>query len=144
MASLHFVIGGARSGKSAFAEQLALTRAGTGMATYIATAEIFDDDMAGRVALHQERRGAQWQLVESPVNLAAAIETADAPNAVLLIDFDQFIDRSGTVPFLLRSLDVDIVVVLFKPRSTGALFFTHTPPILFYIFPFPGSSTSHP
>ena len=84
MTSLHFVIGGARSGKSAFAEQLALTRAGTGMATYIATAEIFDDDMEGRVTLHQQRRGAQWQLVESPVDLAAAIETADAPDAVRL------------------------------------------------------------
>jgi len=86
MASLHFVIGGARSGKSAFAEQLALNKVGKGVATYIATAEIFDEDMAGRVALHQERRGAQWRLVESPVDLAAAIAAADAPDAVILID----------------------------------------------------------
>ena len=81
MASLHFVIGGARSGKSAFAEQLALTRAGSGMATYIATAEIFDDDMAGRVALHQERRGAQWQLV---------LDEVLEGKAVVLVQVDQW------------------------------------------------------
>ena len=43
MASLHFVIGGARSGKSAFAEELALAKKSDRQATYIATAEIFDD-----------------------------------------------------------------------------------------------------
>jgi adenosylcobinamide kinase/adenosylcobinamide-phosphate guanylyltransferase len=86
VASLHFVIGGARSGKSAFAEGLALEKAGTSPITYVATAEIFDDEMADRVALHQQRRGPQWHLVEAPVDLAAAIPGADTPDSVLLID----------------------------------------------------------
>ena len=78
MATLHFVIGGARSGKSAFAEGLALEKAGANSITYVATAEIFDDEMAERVALHQQRRGPNWHLVEAPVNLAGAIASADA------------------------------------------------------------------
>ena len=86
MATLHFVIGGARSGKSAFAEGLALEKAGANSITYVATAEIFDDEMAERVALHQQRRGPNWHLVEAPVNLAGAIASAGKPNSVLLID----------------------------------------------------------
>ena len=86
MATLHFVIGGARSGKSAFAERLALEKAGENSITYVATAEIFDDEMAERVELHQQRRGPNWHLVEAPVNLAGAIASADKPNSVLLID----------------------------------------------------------
>ncbi len=86
MATLHFVIGGARSGKSAFAEGLALEKAGANSITYVATAEIFDDEMAERVELHQQRRGPNWHLVEAPVNLAGAIASADKPNSVLLID----------------------------------------------------------
>ena len=86
MATLHFVIGGACSGKSAFAEGLALEKAGANSITYVATAEIFDDEMAERAALHQQRRGPNWHLVEAPVNLAGAIASADTPNSVLLID----------------------------------------------------------
>tara|TARA_B100000989_G_scaffold44938_1_gene28728 strand:- start:187 stop:711 length:525 start_codon:yes stop_codon:yes gene_type:complete len=86
VATLHFVIGGARSGKSAFAEGLALEKAGANSITYVATAEIFDDEMAERVELHQQRRGPNWHLVEAPVNLAGAIASADKPNSVLLID----------------------------------------------------------
>ena len=86
MATLHFVIGGARSGKSAFAEGLALEKAGANSITYLATAEIFDDEMAERVALHQLRRSPNWHLVEAAVNLAGAIASADKPNSVLLID----------------------------------------------------------
>ena len=55
MGKIIFVTGGTRSGKSKFAEKLAL-KIGGGKAAYIATAQIFDDEMAHRVKLHKERR----------------------------------------------------------------------------------------
>ena len=57
--------GGARSGKSSFAEKLAL-KIGGGRAAYIATAQIFDDEMNFRVKLHQSRRGDNWRTFEAP------------------------------------------------------------------------------
>jgi len=59
------VTGGARSGKSSFAEKLAL-KIGDGRAAYIATAQIFDDEMNFRVKLHQSRRGDNWRTFEAP------------------------------------------------------------------------------
>ena len=60
-----FVIGGARSGKSAYAEQLAtdnfraLNHADTSL-YYLATAQAFDQEMQARIHLHQQRRNADW------------------------------------------------------------------------------------
>ncbi len=70
------VLGGIRSGKSAFAERL-IEAAGDGL--YIATAEINDDEMAERVRRHQERRGDTWTTVEAPIKLIEAIREADRP-----------------------------------------------------------------
>ena len=56
MGKIILVTGGARSGKSAFAEKLAL-KLGDGRAAYIATAQIFDSEPAYRVKIHQARRG---------------------------------------------------------------------------------------
>ena len=88
MAHIQFILGGARSGKSAHAEQLAEAHASnTGsQLVYMATAEIFDDEMESRVQLHRDRRGPEWQLVEAPLDLPDAIRAADAQTTTILVD----------------------------------------------------------
>ena len=88
MAHIQFILGGARSGKSAHAEQLAGDHAkqNGSQLLYIATAEIFDDEMQSRILLHRDRRGPEWQLVEAPTDLPGALRTADAGNTTILID----------------------------------------------------------
>lgn len=75
---LTFVLGGARSGKSAHAERLASDSARP--VTYIATARLAaaDDEFAARIAHHRERRPAHWRIVEAPLDLPEAIAEADA------------------------------------------------------------------
>ncbi|WJF89540.1 bifunctional adenosylcobinamide kinase/adenosylcobinamide-phosphate guanylyltransferase [Paraburkholderia bonniea] len=82
---LTFVLGGARSGKSAYAEQLALAGPAHTV-TYIATARIADDEFAARVAHHQARRPPHWLLRETPLELASALAAADGPGHCVLID----------------------------------------------------------
>jgi len=65
------VTGGARSGKSQYAEQRARELGGRRL--YIATAESRDEEMAERIAVHQKRRGNEWAVVEEPIDLAAAL-----------------------------------------------------------------------
>ncbi|RFU46100.1 bifunctional adenosylcobinamide kinase/adenosylcobinamide-phosphate guanylyltransferase [Paraburkholderia sp. DHOC27] len=82
---LTFVLGGARSGKSAHAERLASDSAQS--VTYIATARMADDaEFAARIAHHRERRPAHWQLREEPLDLAGALASVDAPGHCVLID----------------------------------------------------------
>ncbi len=80
--ALTLVIGGARSGKSSFAERLA---AGSGRPLrYVATAEALDDEMKARIARHQADRGDNWLLVEEPNDLSAALAAAKPEEAVLV------------------------------------------------------------
>ncbi|MEW9582928.1 bifunctional adenosylcobinamide kinase/adenosylcobinamide-phosphate guanylyltransferase [Paraburkholderia sp. DGU8] len=82
---LTFVLGGARSGKSVHAEQLASDSALP--VTYIATARIADDaEFSARIAHHRARRPAQWRLVEADADLAGALRQTDAPAQCVLID----------------------------------------------------------
>ena len=79
-----FVTGGARSGKSVFAEQLALKDGGG--VTYIATAAAGDAEMEARIAEHRRRRPASWTTVEAGVDLPGAIETALGGGGAVLVD----------------------------------------------------------
>lgn len=82
MSGVTLVLGGARSGKSSFAEQLAESHAFP--RTYIATAEAFDDEMAVRIARHREARsGKGWQTVEAPLDPADSLRAA---RGLVLID----------------------------------------------------------
>ena len=86
MAKIVLITGGARSGKSAFAEKLA-RQAGPRVA-YIATAEVGDGEMAERVALHRLRRPAEWQTHEAPAQAENAIDAIAAAKQAELILFD--------------------------------------------------------
>lgn len=79
---LTLVVGGARSGKSAFAERL-ITATGRPR-RYIATAEAWDDEMRDRIALHRRDRGTAWTTVEAPLDLVAALAQANPDEAVLV------------------------------------------------------------
>jgi adenosylcobinamide kinase/adenosylcobinamide-phosphate guanylyltransferase len=80
---LTLVVGGARSGKSTFAE--GLITATTRPRRYIATAQAWDDEMRTRIAQHQRDRGGDWLTVEAPLDLPAAL-AATRPGEVVLID----------------------------------------------------------
>lgn len=78
------ILGGARSGKSRMAEQLAVA---SGLAvTYIATSQALDGEMSTRIAEHQRRRPAQWDLIEEPLALAAVLRREAAAGRCLLVD----------------------------------------------------------
>ena len=79
---LTLVLGGARSGKSRYAEGL-VTRLPAPW-IYIATAQAWDDEMRARIAEHRQRREPGWQTVEAPLELAAALR--DAGSAPVLVD----------------------------------------------------------
>ena len=81
---LQLILGGARSGKSRLAEQLA---SDSHLAvTYIATSQPLDGEMTARVAHHRERRPSEWGLIEEPVELARVLKENASPNHCLLID----------------------------------------------------------
>ena len=79
---LSLVLGGAASGKSAFAEDLVLR--GSDNPIYVATAQVFDDEMAQKVAHHRKTRGTKWITVEEPIDLPGALARAKAGQPVLI------------------------------------------------------------
>ena len=76
--------GGARSGKSEFAERLALATAGR--KAYVATGQAFDEEMIDRIKKHQERRGEIWNNFEVPLHLAKEWQNISQTADVILID----------------------------------------------------------
>lgn len=90
----HLVLGGARSGKSSFAEQVAQVAfqqcqntnisADKSSLIYLATATADDSEMIERIAHHQQRRGPEWQLLEEPLNLAGVVDSASNRTTILI------------------------------------------------------------
>lgn len=78
------VLGGARSGKSRFAQGRA--EALTGKLVYLATAQAFDEEMRERIVLHRADRGPRWSTVEAPLELAETITACSTPETVVLVD----------------------------------------------------------
>jgi adenosylcobinamide kinase / adenosylcobinamide-phosphate guanylyltransferase len=82
--NIHFVTGGARSGKSRYAEQLALRLGAGDEVAYIATAVACDDEMSDRIALHRARRPAGWITIETETDATAALRRVE--QSVVLLD----------------------------------------------------------
>jgi adenosylcobinamide kinase/adenosylcobinamide-phosphate guanylyltransferase len=78
------VTGGARSGKSTFAERLAAR--GRASVLYLATAQPFDDEMAARIAEHQRRRPDAWGTLEATVDLGTALARLETPPGTVLLE----------------------------------------------------------
>ena len=78
------ILGGARSGKSSFAEKLA-DESGR-RKIYLATSQAFDGEMEDRIAHHQKRRGPEWTLIEEPLDLASLIKTNGQSDNCILVD----------------------------------------------------------
>lgn len=76
------VLGGARSGKSAFAEGLI----GDSPALYLATGQALDGEMAERIDHHRRRRGPQWSTLEEPLELPEALDNVLRPDRPVLVD----------------------------------------------------------
>jgi len=84
MKNITLILGGARSGKSTYAENLAIN---SGLAvTYIATAQAYDDEFKTRIQHHQDRRPKSWILVEEPHLLAQTLSRLTSPNQCIIID----------------------------------------------------------
>lgn len=128
-----FVTGGARSGKSAFAQELAM---GSGRrVVFIATMEPLDGELLERVARHRDARPAEWQTVEAPLDLVGALEAApnedcvlldcaslwvtnrlmplgDPPSRAALIDLERAMDREvDALLALQRKRDGELIIV---------------------------------
>jgi adenosylcobinamide kinase/adenosylcobinamide-phosphate guanylyltransferase len=100
LGELIVVTGGARSGKSDFAEQLAGSL-GAGNVCFVATAEARDEEMSRRIAAHQASRPEGWETIEAPRDPAGAIAAAQSQGRVALVDcltvlVSNLLEQAGT------------------------------------------------
>jgi len=82
--TLTFILGGARSGKSSRAQKLA--EAASPERIYIATAQALDAEMDARIARHKSDRGAGWETIEAPLDIASSISQIERKDKVVLVD----------------------------------------------------------
>ncbi len=84
--SIILILGGARSGKSAYAEQLAAELGGRGRILYLATATAEDEEMAARIEAHRQNRPSHWQTLEAPRDVGARLSAVKPNPDVVLLD----------------------------------------------------------
>ena len=122
---LTLVLGGAASGKSEFAENLLL--ASGFRPVYLATAEIRDGEMEGKVSRHRDRRGPEWRDVEAPLRPEKALAATAAGEAVLIDCLTMWLsnhllaghDPSAQSPALLAALASCLVLVIAVSNEVG-------------------------
>jgi adenosylcobinamide kinase/adenosylcobinamide-phosphate guanylyltransferase len=107
------VLGGARSGKSRYAE--GLITVGPRPWLYVATAEARDDEMAARITEHQARRAAGWQTIEAPHDIADALKSAPAEAAVLIDCLTRWLSNM----MLPGGFDIDAQTTRLQEALTG-------------------------
>jgi adenosylcobinamide kinase/adenosylcobinamide-phosphate guanylyltransferase len=78
------ILGGARAGKSRFAERLLRSRPGPH--AIVATAVAGDPEMAERIARHKAERDPSWEVIEQPISVRSAIRNAARPDRIVLVD----------------------------------------------------------
>jgi len=87
MGKLILILGGARSGKSTYAQKLAKEIAtGSGQVAYVATGVACDDEMRARVEQHRRFRPPQWATIEAPTEVAQVIKNAGGEYTVMIVD----------------------------------------------------------
>jgi adenosylcobinamide kinase/adenosylcobinamide-phosphate guanylyltransferase len=87
MGKLILVLGGARSGKSTYAQKLAgETTTGSNRVAYVATGVTCDDEMRARVEQHRRSRPSGWATIEAPTEVAQVIKKAGEEYAVMIVD----------------------------------------------------------
>jgi len=123
MAPVTLVTGGARSGKSRFAESLAIKQGEPLL--YIATAGDGDREMSERIARHRERRGVAWQTIEEPYDLAGVLKGHDGWFKASLVDCVTL----WLTNLLLKYESKDAVLEEVR-RTVGSFTTLKTPPIL--------------
>ncbi|HBS50025.1 MAG TPA: bifunctional adenosylcobinamide kinase/adenosylcobinamide-phosphate guanylyltransferase [Rhodobacteraceae bacterium] len=120
------VLGGAASGKSAFAEELTLRH--DRRMTYLATSRVLDEEMRKKVADHAARRGAEWSLVEEPMEPGAVLAGLGAGEVVLLDCATMWLsnhlmagsDLGAAQARLLTSLEATEAAVVVVTNEVGA------------------------
>ncbi len=114
-AKLTFILGGARSGKSAYAETLLRQHPAPWL--YIATAQAFDDEMTERIATHRARRGDGWQTVEAPQDLAGALAATAERQPVLLDCLTLWLSNRMLAEADIEAECAELTEVLSRPRG---------------------------
>ena len=116
MARIVFITGGARSGKSGYAQKRAEQH--DGKLLYVATAEVRDTEMADRVEKHQEARGERWRSLEEPIALADRVPAATEGCSTVLIDcltlwLSNLLERYGDDD---QTIDLAATELILDPR----------------------------
>lgn len=127
MGKLTFILGGARSGKSAYAQKLAEKHGGP--VTFLATATASDDEMRTRIERHRQERPAAWSTLEIPHSIAATLSTGPLPVDVIVLDcitllvtnllfIDGFDTPNETIATLRVDAEIDALMTLIESRPT--------------------------
>jgi len=101
---IHLIIGGIKSGKTTFALETVnnLSKDKKLNKTYLATSNIFDDEMQDKVDKHKQERNEDWQNIEEPINIVKIIKTNDNDNIILLDCISMWLAN-----LLLKGLDIE-------------------------------------